>query len=212
MNKTQQRAQIVNNELKRLYPNTQTILKFSNHWELVVAVALSAQCTDKQVNKVTDKLFKKYPKLEDYLTANPEEFEQDIYATGFYKNKAKNVLAAAQVVYNDFNGEIPQTIKELMTIPGVGRKTANVVLGNAFGIIDGIAVDTHVKRISQKYKLTKNTSPEKIEKDLMKILPKEDWFNFTNRVIDYGREYCPARNHNHEECPLYIALKKENLL
>lgn len=212
MNKTQQRAQIVNNELKRLYPNTQTILKFSNNWELVVAVALSAQCTDKQVNKVTDKLFKKYPRLEDYLTANLEEFEQDIYATGFYKNKAKNVLAAAQVVYNNFNGEIPQTIKELMSIPGVGRKTANVVLGNAFGIIDGIAVDTHVKRISQKYKLTKNTSPEKIEKDLMKLLPKEDWFNFTNRVIDYGREYCPARNHNHEECPLYIALKKENLL
>lgn len=212
MNKTQQRAQIVNNELKRLYPNTQTVLKFSNNWELVVAVALSAQCTDKQVNKVTDKLFKKYPRLEDYLTANLEEFEQDIYATGFYKNKAKNVLAAAQVVYKNFNGEIPQTIKELMSIPGVGRKTANVVLGNAFGIIDGIAVDTHVKRISQKYKLTKNTSPEKIEKDLMKLLPKEDWFNFTNRVIDYGREYCPARNHNHEECPLYIALKKENLL
>lgn len=212
MTKTQQRATIINNELKRLYPHAETVLKFSNTWELVVAVALSAQCTDKQVNKVTNKLFKKYPNLNDYLNAIPKEFEQDIYPTGFYKNKTKNILAAARVVKNNFNGTIPKTIEELITIPGVGRKTANVVLGNAYGIVHGIAVDTHVTRITQKYKLTNNTTAPKIEEDLMKLIPQKDWFDFTNRIINYGREYCPAKKHDHENCPLTIALKKENLL
>jgi endonuclease-3 len=188
--------------LKRLFPTAKIALNYSNPWELLVAVVLSAQCTDKKVNEVTEKLFKKYKTLDDYIKANPREFEQDIKSTGFYKNKAKNILATARVIKEKFNGQVPKTMEELLTLPGIGRKSANVILGNAYGIVEGIAVDTHVRRLAKKLGLTKNTDPDKIEKDLMQIIPKKYWFPFTYWLIEYGRKYCPARPHNHNNCPL----------
>ncbi len=188
--------------LKKLFPTTGIVLKFSNNWELLVAVVLSAQCTDKKVNEVTEKLFKKYRTLDDYVKANPREFEQDIRPTGFYRNKTKNILASAKAVKRKFGGEIPRTMEEIMTLPGIARKSANVILGNAYGVVEGIAVDTHVRRLSQLWELTDHDDPVKIEKDLMRILPKKEWFEFTYRTIDYGRTYCPARPHEHEKCPL----------
>jgi len=188
--------------LKRLFPTAKIALNYSNPWELLVAVVLSAQCTDKKVNEVTEKLFKKYKTLDDYIKANPREFEQDIKSTGFYKNKAKNILATARIIKEKFNGRVPKTMGELLTLPGIGRKSANVILENAYGIIEGIAVDTHVRRLAKKLGLTKNTDPDKIEKDLMQIIPKKYWFPFTYWLIEYGRKYCPARPHNHNNCPL----------
>lgn len=188
--------------LKKLFPRSKIVLRYSNNWELLVAVELSAQCTDRKVNEVTERLFKKYRKLDDYVTASRKEFEQDIRQTGFYRNKAKNILAAAKVVKEKFGGKLPRTIGEMLTIPGVGRKTANVVLGNAYGIVEGIAVDTHVKRLARVLGLTKHSDPNKIEQDLMRIFPKKEWFGLTYRLIDYGRKYCPARLHKHELCPL----------
>lgn len=208
---TGKKAIIVNNELKRLYPKSKTILKFSNNWELLVAVSLSAQCTDKQVNIVTEKLFKKYKHLKDYVNATQTEFEKDIYSTGFYKNKTKNILNAAKTVQENFNEKVPSSMEELVKIPGVGRKTANVILGNAFGIVEGIAVDTHVIRLCHVYGLTKEISQKKIENALMKMIPKEDWFDFTNRAIAYGREYCPAQKHDHENCPIVKTYTENSL-
>jgi len=196
------RAITINEALKILFPDAKISLIYSNNWELLVAVELSAQCTDKKVNEVTEKLFKKYPTFEDYLTADPKEFEQDIKSTGFYHNKAKNILAAARMVRDMYDGKIPRTMEELLTIPGVARKTANVVLGNAHGIVEGIAVDTHVKRLAKRMGLTRYDDPVKIERDLMMLLPKEEWYNFTYRIIEYGRKYCSAKPHHHENCPL----------
>lgn len=192
----------ISRTLKKLYPHAKIALSFKNQWELMVAVQLSAQCTDKKVNQVTPLLFKKYPTLENYVRANPREFERDIHATGFYRNKTKNILAAAKMVKEKFHGRLPRTMEEMLTIPGVARKTANVVLGNAYGVVEGIAVDTHVKRLAKKLGLTNETDPVKIERDLMAILPRKDWFLFTYRLINYGREYCVARPHNHAACPL----------
>ncbi len=202
MIKLKKRVEIIVNELKRLFPRAKIFLKYSNNWELLVAVILSAQCTDVMVNKVTEKLFRKYKTLDDYVRANLKTFEQDIRSTGFYHNKAKNILATAKIIKETFKGKIPNTMGEMLTLPGVARKTANVVLGNAFGIIEGIAVDTHVRRLSKLYGLTANDDPNKIEKDLMKLLPKSEWFDFTYRMIEYGRKYCPAKKHNHANCPL----------
>ncbi|PIR74911.1 MAG: endonuclease III [Candidatus Magasanikbacteria bacterium CG_4_9_14_0_2_um_filter_42_11] len=196
-----QKGAMLLNALKTLVPKAAMMLEYSNNWELVVAVALSAQCTDKQVNKVTKTLFQKYATLQAYVDADITEFEQDIYSTGFYKNKAKNVLAGAKVVKEQFGGVIPHTLEELMLIPGVGRKTANVVLGNAYGIAEGIAVDTHVKRFARNFGLTTSSNPDIIERDLMAILPQEEWFAFTYYAIEYGRQYCPARC-KHTDCPL----------
>ncbi len=201
------RAKIICAELARLFPEAGMMLRFSNHWELVVAVSLSAQCTDKKVNEVTEKLFKKYPKLDDYIAADPREFERDIFQTGFYKAKTKNTLAAARMLKEKFGGVVPHTMEELQLLPGVGRKTANVVMGNAFGIAEGIAVDTHVKRLARKFGLTAHTDPAKIEKDLMKLIPQKDWFVTTYRFIEYGRAFCVARPHNHEACPISVLLK-----
>ena len=197
------RARLVNEELKKLFPGRpKTILEYSNNWELLVAVQLSAQCTDKKVNEVTKKLFKKYETLDEYVNANPNEFALDIFQTGYYRNKAKNILAAARMVSEQFGGEIPKTMEEILAIPGVARKTANVVLGNAYGVVEGIAVDTHVTRLAQRFGLTRNRNPESIERDLMAMLPKEEWFNFTYLLIEYGRAYCKAQSHDHEACPL----------
>lgn len=200
--KLQQKATLILVELKKLFPEAKMALNYKNSWELLVAVQLSAQCTDKKVNEITPALFKKYPTLADYTKVEPSEFEKDIFQSGFYKNKTKNILSAAKMVSEKFGGEIPKTMGEMLTIPGVARKTANVVLGNAYGVVEGIAVDTHVKRLTRLWGLTEEENPEKIEQDLMKLIPKDEWFLFTYRVIEYGRKYCTARVKDHEGCPL----------
>jgi len=188
--------------LRKLFPNPKIALKYENNWELLVAVQLSAQCTDKKVNEVTPALFKKYPRLESYVRANPREFEKDVHQCGFFRAKTRNILGAAKVVKDTFGGELPKTMEEMLTIPGIGRKSANVILGNAYGVVEGIAVDTHVKRLARVLGLSREKTPEKIEKDLMQIVPKKDWFKATYLLIDYGRKYCFARPHKHELCPL----------
>lgn len=191
-------------KLKQLFPRAKTALNYSNNFELLVAVILSAQCTDKMVNKVTEKLFNKYKTLDDYVNAKQGEFEQEIRSTGFYKNKAKNILSSARIIKEKYKGKIPDSMEELLTLPGVARKTANIIIYLIYGKIEGVAVDTHVRRLSRLLGLTKNEDPNKIEKDLMKILPRKEWMDFTFRLIDYGRKYCPARPHDHSNCPLTI--------
>lgn len=189
-------------ELKRLFPTAGMVLKYGNDWELLVAVVLSAQCTDVMVNKVTQTLFKKYRTLDDYVHADPREFGQDIRPTGFYKNKTKNILAAARIVKEQFSGKLPKTMSEMLEIPGVARKTANVVLGNAHGIVEGIAVDTHVRRFVIRFDLSNHRDPKRIEQDLMVLCPKKDWFHLTYLFIEYGRQICPARKHDCDQHPL----------
>ncbi len=178
------------------------ILKFSSNWELLVAVILSAQCTDKKVNQVTEKLFQKYKTLENYIAADPREFERDIHATGFFHSKTKHILTTAKLIKEKYGGEIPKTMHEMLTLRGVARKTANVVLGNAHNIVDGIAVDTHVRRLSQRLGLTKQNDPNKIERDLMNILPKDEWFKATYLLIEHGRAICTAKDPRCDLCPL----------
>ena len=177
----------LNRALKKLFPKAEIELNFNNPLELLVAVQLSAQCTDKTVNKITLKLFKKYKKLDDYIQADPLQFERDIFASGFYRNKTKNILASARIIKEDCRGQVPNTMEKLLKLPGVARKTANVVLKEAYGVVVGIPVDTHVIRFVQRFKLSDYKDPVKIEKDLMKLLPKREWGNFTHRVILYGR-------------------------
>lgn len=208
MEKEKRRARVILKELKRLFPQARTALNYSNCLELLIAVILSAQCTDKMVNIVTEKLFKKYKTLSDYLNANQSDFEQDIKSTGFYRAKTKNILSTVRIIKEKFNGRVPGTMEDLVTLPGVARKTANIVLYLCHKRIEGVAVDTHVRRLSRLYGLTKNDDPVKIEKDLMKILPKEEWMDFTFRFINYGRQYCPAIKHDHENCPLVETLLK----
>jgi endonuclease-3 len=188
--------------LKKTYPKARIILQYSTPWELLVSVMLSAQCTDVTVNKVTEKLFAKYKTFDAYLGADRTEFEQDIKSTGFYHNKAKNILAAAKLIKTKFKGQVPRTMEEMLTIPGVGRKTANVVLGNAYGVIGGIAVDTHVLRLSQRLHLVdpKNTDPVKVERELVASIPKKDWFRLTYLLIAHGRAVCRAQNPNCAAC------------
>ena len=202
LKKRRQRALQIVKELEKLFPHARIALNYTNLWELLVATILSAQCTDKKVNEVTEKLFKKYKTLDDYVKADIQEFEKDIKQTGFYRNKAKNILAAAKIIKEKFKGRVPKTMEELLSLPGVARKTANIVLVNAYGVIEGIAVDTHVGRLSRELGLTKEANPDKIEKDLMEILPRKEWFLFTYRLMEYGRKYCPARKHDHSRCPL----------
>ena len=186
--------------LKKNYPDVKTALDFSNPLELLIATILSAQSTDKQINKVTKTLFKKYRTLQDYIKTPQEELEKDIYSTGFYRNKAKNIKKLCEILVNDFNSKVPDTMEDLVTLPGVARKTANIVLASAFGKREGIAVDTHVKRVSARLGLTKNTDPDKIEKDLMKIIPKNEWDVFALRLIQHGREICIAKKPKCEVC------------
>lgn len=188
--------------LATTYPKAFVALHFSSPWELLVAVQLAAQCTDVRVNLVTKDLFNKYPTLEAYFAADIGEFEGDIHSTGFYRNKAKHILAAAKLVREKFAGQVPKTMEELLTIPGMGRKSANVVLGNAYGIVEGIAVDTHVLRVSKRLDFTNSTDPLRVEQDLMSVVPKKDWLAFTYQMVDHGRALCHARTPNCRACPL----------
>jgi endonuclease-3 len=189
-------------KLDEMYPNVTCALVHSNAWELLVATILSAQCTDKRVNEVTPGLFRKYPTIQDFAATSQDELAKDIRSTGFFNNKAKSVIGAARRILNDFGGEVPREIEKLLTVPGAARKTANVVLGTAFGIASGVVVDTHVQRISRRLELTQETDPVKIEKDLMKIIPRERWILFSHQVIHHGRALCVARNPRCAECAL----------
>lgn len=196
------KAAAIDRILKRLFPHAHMALTCSSPWECLVAVELSAQCTDKKVNEVTERLFRKYRTLDDYVRAKPGEFMRDIHATGFFRNKTKNILSAAKLIKKVFAGKVPRTMNEILTVPGVARKTANVVLGNVYGVVEGIAVDTHVRRLSRAWGLTAHNDPVKIERDLMALLPKKEWFGWTYRVIEYGRTYAPARKRDHHGEPL----------
>jgi endonuclease-3 len=188
--------------LDRTYPGVTTALVHRNAWELLVATILSAQSTDKLVNQVTPGLFRKYPTIQDFANANQMELAQDIHSTGFFNNKARSVIGAAKKVISGFGGEVPRTMEEMLTIPGVARKTANVVLGSAYGIESGIVVDTHVQRVAQRLDLTKNADPVKIESDLVKIIPQEKWILFSHQLIHHGRALCVARKPRCADCPL----------
>lgn len=214
--------------LKFHYPHAKIVLKYANHFELLVAVILSAQCTDKMVNKVTERIFPKYQRsnlsagkariknqkypakfnristelgeMINFATVPLSELESDIKSTGFYRNKAKNIQNAAKMILEKFKGEVPKTMEEILTLPGVARKTANVVLGNAYGIVEGIAVDTHVKQLSQRLGFTKLTDPVKIEQDLTKLFPKKEWFKLTYLLIDHSRAICESKKPKCDEC------------
>lgn len=188
--------------LDKMYPGATCALHHSNPWQLLVATILSAQCTDKRVNEVTPGLFAKYPTIQDFAEAKQEELAQDIRSTGFFNNKAKSVIGAARKILTDFGGEVPREMDQLLSVPGAARKTANVVLGTAFGIAVGVVVDTHVQRISQRLDLTKETEPVKIERDLMKVIPKEKWVLFSHQIILHGRALCVARNPKCADCAL----------
>ena len=188
--------------LDRMYPDVSCALTHRNPWELLVATILSAQCTDKRVNEVTPGLFAKYPTPADFAAVKPEVLAQDIRSTGFFNNKAKSIVGAAKKITGEFGGKVPRTIEELLTVPGAARKTANVVLGTAYGIASGIVVDTHVMRLSRRLDLTKQSEPVKIERDLVKIIPQEKWILFSHQLIHHGRALCTARSPRCAECLL----------
>jgi len=197
--------------LKKEYPNAKVALNFTSPLEILVATVLSAQCTDERVNMVTKSLFQKYRKPEDYANANLKTFEKEIRSTGFYHNKAKNIISAAKKIVKDFGGKLPDSMDKLLQLPGVARKTANIVLFNGFGKVEGIAVDTHVRRLSQRLALTKNNDPDKIEQDLMKQLDRREWGKFSYLLIDHGRNVCDAKKPKCLECILqkFCPSKKE---
>jgi endonuclease III len=186
--------------LKTLYPDARIVLKYGSDWELLVATELSAQCTDKKVNEVTKELFRKYRSIQDYASAAMEIFEADIRPTGFYRNKAKNIISAAQMVLSNYGGRLPVTMDEMVKIPGVARKTANIILGNAFGVVEGIAVDTHVFRLSHRLGLSTAKTPEKVETDLMGLIPRNLWFKSTYLIIEHGRNVCAAKKARCDIC------------
>ena len=188
--------------LEKQFPNAKTALNYSNPLEILVATMLSAQTTDERVNIVTQKLFKKYRTPEDYANVDIKELEQDIRSTGFYHNKARNLKKCCQLLVEKYNSQVPKTMDEMLELPGVARKTANIVLYNAYGIISGIAVDTHVRRVSQRLGLTEHDDPAKIEQDLMQITPKEKWMKLTDLLIFHGRQVCIARKPKCEICVL----------
>jgi endonuclease III len=188
--------------LDQLYPDVTCALIHKSAWELVVATILSAQSTDVNVNRVTPELFKKYPTVEAFAALTPEQLEPDVRSTGFFRNKSKSVVGAAKKIVADFGGQVPMNMKDLLTLPGVARKTANVVLGSWFKIADGVVVDTHVTRISRRLELTTNSDPQKIEQDLMQIIPREKWILFSHQIIWHGRKLCIARKPKCVDCLL----------
>jgi endonuclease-3 len=202
------RVKKLNAILTGLYPEAKIELNYSSDFECLVAVELSAQCTDKRVNEVTALLFKKYPTIDAFAQASQVEMEKDVFSCGFYRNKAKNIIAAAKMVRDEFNGELPKSLEEMIKIPGAARKTANVVLSTLYGVHEGIAVDTHVRRFAIKFDLTDHTDPKRIEKDLMEIMPTSQWWGFNHRLVHYGRNICKAHTHNCSHHPLTLAYPK----
>lgn len=200
-NKLQKKSKTVYKKLAAKYPDADIELDYSNPLELLVATMLSAQCTDKKVNQVTKELFAKYKRPEDYLEVPPEELEQDIRPTGFYRQKTKSLRGVMQALVDDYDGCVPEDLASMTALPGIGRKTANVILGNAFGV-PGIAVDTHVKRVANRIGLTTNSNPDKIEKDLMRLYPEAEWVNLSHVLIFHGRYTCKSRKPMCEECPV----------
>jgi endonuclease III len=194
------RAAEIMSRLRQEYPDARCSLNFSTPLELLVATVLSAQCTDDRVNQVTATLFRKYRTAADYAQARPEELEQDIKQTGFYRNKAKHIREAAALIVERYGGEVPRTMAELTALPGVARKTANVVMGNAYGIVEGVVVDTHVGRLARRMGLTESDDPVKVEQDLMALLPQRDWLDLSHIFIYHGRAVCQARRPLCEQC------------
>ncbi len=198
----EQRAPEIQERLSRAYPDAKVALRFSNPLECLVATILSAQCTDEKVNEVTAILFRKYRKAEDYVRVPEKELKQDIKPTGFFNQKAAAIREACRRIVEVYDGEVPDTMEELVTLRGVARKTANIVLGNSYGKVEGIAVDTHVKRVANRLGLSDESDPDKIERDLMRLAPRERWFPFTYVLIDHGRAICAARKPRCAECPV----------
>src|SRR5262245_30521181 len=198
----QARAGAILRGLDRMYPDVTCALTHGSPWELLVATILSAQCTDKRVNEVTPGLFAKYPLPADFAAAKPEVLAQDIRSTGFFNNKARSIVGAAKKIMSEVGGQVPRTIDEMLSVPGAARKTANVVLGTTYGIASGIVVDTHVTRIARRLDLTKESDPVKIERDLIKIIPKDKWILFSHQLIHHGRALCTARSPRCAECLL----------
>ena len=197
-----QRLRAILHKLDEAYPDVNCALVHENVFQLLIATILSAQCTDERVNKVTKTLFAKYRTPKDFAYANPAELEQDIRPTGFFRNKTKSILGASKKIVEEFGGEVPRTMEQLLTLPGVARKTANVVLGTAFGIASGVVVDTHVTRLSERLDLSRQTDAKKIEQDLIRIIPKEKWILFSHQLIWHGRKVCQARKPRCTECNL----------
>jgi endonuclease III len=191
--------------LDRLFPRAECALTHHNAFQLLVATILSAQCTDERVNKVTPGLFAKFPSPQDFAAVSQEVLENEIRSTGFFRNKSKSIIGAAQRIVSDFGGQVPRTMEEMLGLPGVARKTANVVLGTAYGLPTGVVVDTHVFRISHRLKLSKEKTPEKVEQDLIRLVPQERWISFGHQVIWFGRKVCVARNPLCADCPLEAA-------
>jgi endonuclease-3 len=190
--------------LRKHYPATCTALHFETPLQILVATILSAQCTDVRVNMITPSLFKKYPTAREFARARQEDLEQEIRSTGFFRNKAKNIIAAAQMMCADFSGKVPDTMEDLIKLPGVARKTANIVLSSGYKKAEGIAVDTHVKRLSERLGLSTKTNPEKIEQDLLTLVPKKDWLDFNYLLVNHGRAICIARKPKCLECPVQL--------
>src|SRR5271166_5553685 len=196
------RLEAILQKLDEAYPAATCELKHENPFQLLISTILSAQCTDVRVNEVAATLFPKYPDAKAFAYANPAELEQEIRPTGFFRNKTRSIMGASRKIIEDFHGEVPRTMEQILTLPGVARKTANVVLGTGFGIASGVVVDTHVQRLSQRLDLTKNTDPKKIEQDLMKIIPQDRWILFSHQLIWHGRRVCQARKPRCIECNL----------
>ncbi len=210
MNTKEKLSEIIK-RLRKEYPEPKTALTFKTPFELLVATILSAQTTDVHVNKVTETLFKKYKTVRDYADVPLEIFKKDISSVNFYNNKAKNIQGSAKMIIEKFNSRVPRTMEELISLPGVARKTANIILSNVYGINEGIAVDTHVKRLAFRLGLTKNEDPVKIENDLIAITPKEEWGNLSHLLIFHGRKICQAKKPNHKECALYDICPSRNI-
>lgn len=197
-----ERVRRMNRILQKLYPDPRIALNYSNTWELLVAVQLSAQCSDARVNQVTESLFKKYPTIHTYAKASQTALERGVFQCGFYRNKARNIKNAAKMIIAEYGGEVPGTMTELLRIPGVARKTANVVLSCGFNTHEGIAVDTHVRRFAIRFDLSDYADPVRIERDLLELMPKKYWWGFNHRLVCYGRDYCKAHKHECVSHPL----------
>ncbi|QQG42942.1 MAG: endonuclease III [Candidatus Giovannonibacteria bacterium] len=204
LEKRKKRAAEILRRLKKAYPKAKIALKYGNNIQLLVAVILSAQCTDKKVNEVTEKLFKKYKTVDDFASANLKIFEQEIKSTGFYRAKAKSIITSAKIIKKDFGGRLPRTMADMLKLRGVARKTANIVLGNAYGVVEGIGVDTHVRQFANYCALSFEHDPKKIEQDLMRLFPKKDWFGLTYKIIDFNREMRSRQNREKAKSKIHL--------